>query len=81
MQGMYRGCIIESVREEALGGWSEVYWSAFSDGYEITSGFGGGTVREMYQVMKMRVDEFLDEFNGDPEEYAKDKEQWILGNF
>lgn len=67
MKVIYRNCDIKSSREEALGGWSEVYWSAFrkSDGYEIASGFGGGTVRECFADMKRAVNEFLDDFKGD----------------
>jgi hypothetical protein len=61
MKATYRGCEIDSHRDQAMGGWSEVYWSAFSaTGFEITSGFGGGTVRECFKAMKDRVDEFLD---------------------
>lgn len=57
-----------------MGGWSEVYWSAFSQsGYEITSGFGGGTVREMFQSMKQAADEFIDEFSGDSDRYESAK--------
>ncbi len=66
----YRGCKIEVSEEEALGGWSNVYWSAFSsDLYEINSGFGGGSVVEMFDVMKSNVDDFLDNFDGDPEKW------------
>ncbi len=66
----YRGCKIEASEEEALGGWSNVYWSAFSsDLYEINSGFGGGSVEEMFDVMKSNVDDFLDNFDGDPEKW------------
>ncbi len=66
----YRGCKIESSSEEALGGWSNVYWSAFTgDLYELDSGFGGGSIEEMFDVMKMRVDEFLDCFDGDTDRW------------
>ena len=66
----YRGCKIEASEEEALGGWSNVYWSAFSSNlYEIKSGFGGGSVEEMFDVMKSTVNDFLDNFNGDPEKW------------
>lgn len=66
MKSKYRECDIESKSEKCLGGWKEVYWSAFSPvGYEITSGFGDGTVREMYQCMKDTVDEFIDSCNSD----------------
>lgn len=59
---IYRGCDIEVTREKALGGWSEVYWSAFDwNGYEITSGFGGGTVPEMKREMKEAVDHYINE--------------------
>ncbi len=72
MKGIYRDCTIEAVREKSCGGWDEVYWSAFTkDGYELTSGFGGGTVREEYSAMKMRVDEFLDECDGDTDKWEK----------
>ena len=75
MKGTYRECDIRSERDLSLGGWSKVYWSAFTkDGYEIDSGFGGGTVREMYGVMKMRVDEFLDEYGGDDEKHSAAKQ-------
>lgn len=63
---IYRSCEINVTCEQALGGWSEVYWSAFDwTGYEITSGFGGGTVSEMEQIMKQVVDDYI--FN--PEHY------------
>ena len=66
----YRGSKIKSSEEEAIGGWSNVYWSAFSsDLYELDSGFGGGSVEEMFDVMKMRVDEFLDRFDGDTDRW------------
>jgi len=75
MKTTYRSCTIDSHREKALGGWSEVYWSAFaSDGYEITSGFGGGTVREMFSAMKESVNEFLDQFHGSAEKHSEAKE-------
>lgn len=68
MKAIYRECKIDSHRAQAMGGWSEVYWHAFSaEGYEITSGFGGGTVREMFRTMKDQVDFFLDECRGDSE--------------
>lgn len=69
MTSIYRGIKIDSSRSQALGGWSEVYWNAYreSDGYEIVCNFGGGSVREMYQVLKEIVDEFLDDYNGDDE--------------
>lgn len=57
-----------------MGGWDEVYWSAFSqDRFEITSGFGGGTVRDMYQAMKDRVDDFLDNYKGNATKYQEAK--------
>ena len=66
----FRGSKIESSKEEALGGWSNTYWSAFTgDLYELCSGFGGGSVEEMFDVMKMRVDEFLDCFDGDTDRW------------
>lgn len=66
----YRNCQIEAYRDWAMGGWSEVYLSAFSaDGYEITSGFGGGTVREMFSAMKQNVDSFLDDRHGNKAEW------------
>lgn len=72
MKATYRECTIDSHRAQSLGGWSEVYWSAFSkDGYEINSGFGGGTVREMFQSMKEAVDEFLDVYGGNVEAHSK----------
>lgn len=72
MTAKYRGCLIKSERDNALGGWSEVYWSAFSaDGYEINSGFGGGTVREMFAAMKLAVDEFIDEHGADEDRHTE----------
>lgn len=66
MKRTYRECEVDAHRGRAMGGWDEVYWSAYSsDGYEIAAGFGGGTVREMYAAMKVRVDEFLDVYGGD----------------
>lgn len=66
MKTNYRGCTIESKREKSLGGASEVYWSAFTkSGYELTSGFGEGTVREMYSCMKDTVDEYIDSNQSD----------------
>lgn len=74
MKAKYRGCEIDSHRDRSMGGWSEVYWSAFSgSGYEITSGFGGGTVREMFSAMKESVDEFLDKFKGDPDKHSAER--------
>lgn len=68
----YRGSKIKSSEEAALGEWSNVYWSAFtSDLYELDSGFGGGSVEEMFDVMKMRVDEFLDCFDGDTDKWGE----------
>lgn len=72
MKATYRNCQIEAYRDRAMGGWSEVYWSAFSaDWYEITSGFGGGTVREMFAAMKQNVDSFLDDCHGNPDEWRE----------
>lgn len=76
MKKIYRNCTITVERDQALGGWSEVYWSAFTDdGYEINAGFGGGTVWEMYAEMKEFVDLFLDEYKGDQEKWSK---RWVI---
>ena len=70
MKRIYRDCEVDAHRAKSLGGWSEVYWSAFSkDGYEITSGFGGGTVPEMFADMKAIVNEFLDDYKGDRDDW------------
>lgn len=75
MKKLYRGVEIESKREKCLGGWSEVYWSAYDkEGYEIACGFGGGTVRECFDDMKAKVDEYLDKFGGDWEKHSDAKE-------
>jgi hypothetical protein len=54
-----RGFEIETRRERALGGWSQLFWSIFriSDGWEFDSGFfcGGDTVRELAASLKERV--------------------------
>jgi hypothetical protein len=73
MKANYRGFEIESKKEKCLGGWSEVYWSAYriSDGYELACGFGDGTVREMFSCMKTIVDRFIDEYEENVEEYEK----------
>lgn len=73
MKAVYRGCDIEATRDRALGGWSEVYWSAFrkSDGYGINSGFGGGSVREMFTQMKRDVDFFKDQCGGRVDRHQK----------
>lgn len=75
MTKIYRGVKIEAKREKCLGGWAEVYWSAYreSDGYEISCGFGGGTVRECFADMKAKVDEFLDEFGGEEDKLEEAK--------
>ena len=79
MESTYRGCKISSKREKALGGWSDVYWHAYSaDGYCIDEGFGGGTVKEMYDCMKGKVDEFLDDFNGDSEKHSDNYDELYL---
>lgn len=58
---IYRNCEIDVECEQSLGGWEEVYWSAFDwTGYEITSGFGGGTIEEMTEVLKREVDQHID---------------------
>jgi hypothetical protein len=74
MKAVYRGCDIEAKREQALGGWSEVYWSAYrqSDSYGIADGFGGGTVRECFADLKREVDRFMDEFGGDSDKHYED---------
>lgn len=70
MKITYRNCEISVSEEKALGGWTDVYWSAFSDDlYELTSGFGGGSVDEMVVAMKLEVDRFLDDFQGSPEKW------------
>jgi hypothetical protein len=71
MTSIYRGVKIDSSRSQALGGWSEVYWNAYreSDGYEIVCNFGGGSVREMFKVLKETVDEFLDVFEGNEDKW------------
>ena len=79
MEAEYRGCKIEAHRAKSLGGWSEVYWSAFSKtGYEINSGFGGGTVRECFTSMKSVVDEFMDTYGGDWRKHSEDAERIAL---
>jgi hypothetical protein len=75
MKAIYKGCEVEAHREKSLGGWSEVYWSAITqkEGYEINSGFGGGTVREMFSCMKQEVDDFIEQFGGDTEKHSDSK--------
>ena len=70
----YRGTTIESKREQALGGWSQVYWSAYDNetGYCIQEGFGGGDVREMYSYMKQVVDLYVDTFKRDNDKFEKE---------
>lgn len=74
MKAIYRGIEIEAKREKCLGGWAEVYWSAYrvSDGYGVADGFGGGTVRECFAALKTEVDRFMDEFGGDAEKHSED---------
>lgn len=73
MRTTYRGCHIEAVREEAMGGWIEIYWSCFTgDGYEITSGFGMyGTVREAIRAMKRLADSFIDTYKQDSQRWER----------
>ena len=69
---LYKGCEIEVHRSYCLGGYSEVYWSAWTDtNYEIASGFGGGTVKEMRQAMKRTITEFVDVFHRNEDEWEK----------
>lgn len=70
MKFIHRGCQIEVRREKSLGGWSEVYWSVLSpDGFEIRSGFGGGSVKEMKEEMEETADLFLDKFKGNSQSW------------
>jgi hypothetical protein len=80
MKGIYRGVEIEAKRELCLGGWDQVYWSAYrkSDGYGIADGFGGGTVRECYAGLKIHVDEFLDEYGGDADKHGEAMKDYAL---
>ncbi len=75
MKSFYRGVEIEASREQCLGGWTEVYWSAYRerDGYELACGFGGGTVREMYKEMKELVDSFIDEYDESTEDWEENR--------
>ena len=80
MKAIYRGVKIEARRERCLGGWDQVYWSAYrqSDGYGVADGFGGGTVRECFADMKAEVDRFLDEFGGDEMKHSADCHEYAL---
>jgi len=73
MNVTYRGCEVSATRDQAMGGWSEIYWYAFSaSGYELTSGFGNyGNVREAFADMKKTVNRFLDDCHGSTEEFEK----------
>lgn len=61
MKKLYKGFEIDVYREEALGGWDNVYYSVFraSDGLEVTSGFYDGSckVKDVFQEMKEIVDD------------------------
>ena len=75
MKGSYRGYELRASKEKALGGWTDVYWSAYAilDGYELSCGFGGGSVMDCYNSLEKMVDTLLDDYNGDIEEFDKNE--------
>lgn len=72
MKKAYRGCEVISKRSDCLGGWSQVYYSAYTqDGYEICCDFTEASVREGMSYAKFSVDEFMDEYDGDWEKHSE----------
>lgn len=69
MKTVYKGCEIEATREKCLGGWDMIFFSAFDDGFEVTSGFSESseTIREFIKGLK----EVVDDYKENPEEYLQ----------
>ena len=65
MKAVYRGFEIEAKRERCLGGWEQMYFTAYriSDGYEHVCGFSdcADTEETYMEVLRSRIDEFYEE--------------------
>lgn len=63
----YKGCEIEVTREKCLGGWNELFYSVFDDGFEVTSGFSEGNdkIKDFANGLKNLVDDY----RKNPEDY------------
>lgn len=76
MKTIHREHEITVTREQALGGWTQIYYSIFraSDGYECASGFCdcSETVHEFTEHLKARIDSELAESNPWGEHEEKD---------
>ena len=72
MKIIYRGFEIDAHREQSMGAGVLLYYSIFrmSDGYELESGFTGGTdrVQTFLGYLKEHVDDFIDVGFKGPEE-------------
>lgn len=67
MKTKYRGYEIDVTREKCMGGWSQLYFSAFSeDGRECITDFedSSETVRDKVSQLKTRID--AEESSDDP---------------
>lgn len=73
MKITYRGYELEVKRENCLGGWSQLYFSAYpvdankpvlADGFSDTS----DTVKTYMQILRERVDDYYQH----PEDYGED---------
>ena len=70
----HRGYDVEAFSDRAMGGWRQVYWSAFRrrDGYELTSGYGEyGTPREAVAGLCEVVDDMIDNYGGRVDRWEK----------
>ena len=64
MKVIYKGFEIEVKREQALGGWDNLYFSVFrlSDSWCFEDSFteGSDTVKDYIGYMKKRIDDYLE---------------------
>jgi hypothetical protein len=64
MKTNYKGYKITAERDQAMGGWTNIYFSVYreKDGLLIEDSFTSGDekIRDMIKYMKHRVDQFIE---------------------
>ena len=67
MKTKYKGCDIEANREKSLSGDELVFFSAFDDGFEVTSGYSEG--EDTLESFMADLKDIVDYYRENPEDY------------
>jgi hypothetical protein len=76
MKTKYRGFELEVKREKCLGGWSQVYYTAYLDGYELICSHSEHQtpIRELMADFKCTIDDIIED--EEVREMFIDEEDW-----